>query len=139
MLESWDIDILSDPCGSANCSNSRGARDCNWAGIACRNWDIVALAMPCTILSDGSHTGCALIGSPLDILTQVGPVNLLLEVCFAWSADMTTISPSGHLHPLSFCKQSPPHACRACLHQAVIKYLACFAQAPIYAVLKNCV
>ncbi|KAL3150413.1 hypothetical protein ABBQ32_000251 [Trebouxia sp. C0010 RCD-2024] len=71
VLDSWNIDILSDPCGSANCSNSRAAQDCNWAGIACRDWDIVALAMPCTVLSDGSHTGCTLMGSPLDILTQL--------------------------------------------------------------------
>ena len=72
VLESWNTSILPEPCSTANCSSSSSAQDCNWAGIACQNWQIVALVVPCTVLSDGSHTGCALMGSPLDILTQVG-------------------------------------------------------------------
>ena len=72
VLESWNTTILPEPCSTANCSSSSSAQDCNWAGIVCQNWQIVALAVPCTVLSDGSHTGCALMGSPLDILTQVG-------------------------------------------------------------------
>ena len=59
------------PCSTPDCSSTRTAQDCNWAGIACQAWQIVALAMPCTTLSDGSNTGCALMGSPLDTLTQV--------------------------------------------------------------------
>lgn len=72
VLESWNTSILPEPCSTANCSSSSSAQDCDWAGIACQNWQIVALVVPCTVLSDGSHTGCALMGSPLDILTQVG-------------------------------------------------------------------
>lgn len=72
VLESWNPSILPDPCSSANCSTNVSTQDCNWAGIACQNWEIVALVAPCTTLPDGRDIGCALLGSPLDILTQVG-------------------------------------------------------------------
>lgn len=72
VLESWNPSILPNPCSSANCSTNVSTRDCNWAGIACQNWEVVALVAPCTTLPDGRDIGCALMGSPLDILTQVG-------------------------------------------------------------------
>lgn len=69
VLDSWDAAM--PPCSTSDCSSTHTAQDCNWAGIACQGWQIVVLAMPCTVLSDGSNTGCALMGSPLDTLTQV--------------------------------------------------------------------
>lgn len=58
VLESWNAE--SPPCSTSDCSSTRTAQDCNWAGIACQDWQIMAVAMPCTVLSDGSTTGWAL-------------------------------------------------------------------------------
>ncbi len=72
LLASWNSS--STPCSTADCNSNKTAQDCNWAGIACQNGQVVALAVPCTVQSNGATGACALQGAPLDSLAQVSSV-----------------------------------------------------------------
>ena len=78
VLASWNASTT--PCSTADCSSDSNAQDCNWAGVACQNGVVVALAVPCTVQSNGSTGACALNGAPLDSLVQV---RSLMQHCFA--------------------------------------------------------
>ena len=69
VLASWNSSTM--PCSTADCSSNSNAQDCNWAGIACQGGIVVALAVPCTVQSNGGTGACALNGAPLDSLSQV--------------------------------------------------------------------
>ncbi|DBB12932.1 TPA: hypothetical protein ACH3X3_005684 [Trebouxia sp. C0006] len=75
LLASWNSS--STPCSTADCNSNKIAQDCNWAGIACQNGQVVALAVPCTVQSNGATGACALQGAPLDSLAQVTSLKLL--------------------------------------------------------------
>ena len=72
LLASWNSSSM--PCSTADCNSNKIAQDCNWAGIACQNGQVVALAVPCTVQSKGATGACALQGAPLDSLAQVSIV-----------------------------------------------------------------
>ena len=72
LLASWNSSSM--PCSTADCNSNKFAQDCNWAGIVCQNGQVVALAVPCTVQSNGATGACALQGAPLDSLAQVSIV-----------------------------------------------------------------
>lgn len=78
VLASWNSS--STPCSTSDCSSSSNTEDCTWAGIACQAGQVVALAMPCTVLSTGATGACALQGYPLDSLVQVSASHLDLPM-----------------------------------------------------------
>lgn len=73
VLASWQTD--TPPCNTSNCNFGATLPDCNWAGIACENWQIVALTVPCTPQPSGNPGTYALQtkigGSPLNALTRI--------------------------------------------------------------------
>ncbi|KAL0029963.1 hypothetical protein WJX77_010085 [Trebouxia sp. C0004] len=75
LLASWNSSSM--PCSTADCNSNKIAQDCNWAGIACQNGQVVALAVSCTVQSNGATGACALQGAPLDSLAQVTSLKLL--------------------------------------------------------------
>lgn len=102
LLASWNSS--STPCSTADCNSNKIAQDCNWAGIACQNGQVVALAVPCTVQSNGATGACALQGAPLDSLAQVSIV--MFSIC---SQLLASTVPEGArayfllLHPCPAC------------------------------------
>lgn len=101
LLASWNSSSM--PCSTADCNSNKIAQECNWAGIACQNEQVVALAVPCTVQSDGATGACALQGAPLDSLAQVSIVTF--EICSQLQASTVYERACAYflLHPCPAC------------------------------------
>ena len=79
VLASWQADV--PPCNTSNCNFGATLPDCNWAGIACENWQIVMLSVPCTSQPNGYPGDCALQtkvgGFPLNALAHVASLRAI--------------------------------------------------------------
>lgn len=129
LLASWNSSSM--PCSTADCNSNKVAQDCNWAGIACQNGQVVALAVPCTVQSNGATGACALQGAPLDSLAQVSIV--AFDVCSQLQASTVHAGACAYfllLHPCPACVPGTMKIYTTSLVQQACQVCFCTSQQP---------